>query len=340
MPRDWILAHFPLFRLALFGCCAAYWLIGYLWLKPGRRELAIAIMAVWIQFCAGALLDIGIVRFHYWSYRPMPFTLHGVPLDLHLDWALIWGFILVWLYSRLRRHYRGWPFVPAYLTIWTLFTLVFDLIVARRLLFLSAVSQYWWIADATLLFLLQVITLWVYHTAMYRPSIEWRDVWACRIRSVLYVGSLAYVFYGYIPSVILSRTDGWDVRPLAGLGDWRVLAAVAALPLALGTWATVQFTDVGRGTPIPLDPPRRLVATGPYAYVRNPMQISGILVAIVIALYHPTAYMALYLLDVLLISGLLFHIYERKELAEMFGEPYLRYKSHVKNWLPRLDPYK
>src|SRR5262249_30052594 len=96
----WLLAHLPLFRLALFLCCGAYWAAVYQWLRPRAREVNAAVMAVWVQFALGTLLDTQVVRLGGWVYRPMAFTLGGVPLDLHLDWGLTWGSLLVWISSR------------------------------------------------------------------------------------------------------------------------------------------------------------------------------------------------------------------------------------------------
>jgi hypothetical protein len=39
---------------------------------------------------------------------------------------------------------------------------------------------------------------------------------------------------------------------------------------AIALWCILSFAVVGRGTPAPFDPPRRLVVGGPYAVVRNP----------------------------------------------------------------------
>jgi len=40
----------------------------------------------------------------------------------------------------------------------------------------------------------------------------------------------------------------------------------------------LEFARRGGGTPYPWDPPDRLVTSGPYAYVRNPMQLSTTLI--------------------------------------------------------------
>ncbi len=48
-------------------------------------------------------------------------------------------------------------------------------------------------------------------------------------------------------------------------------ASLVLLGGVLAIWCVAAFALVGRGTPAPFDPPRRLVLSGPYRFVRNPM---------------------------------------------------------------------
>jgi len=61
----------------------------------------------------------------------------------------------------------------------------------------------------------------------------------------------------------------------------RRTALYAGLPLfaagaALWLWSVLQFVRA-KGTPIPLNPPSRLIQEGPYRYVRNPM-LAGVFI--------------------------------------------------------------
>ncbi len=338
--REWLLAHFLWFRFGLFLCAFGYWVVGYYWFKPKGREFPQAVMAVWTQLSVGILLDYVVVRLGFWAYRPMPFTLYGIPIDLHLEWGLVWSFFLTWLYSKLRRFWRGPRFVILYLAVWTAVTVGFDAVVAGQMLFLSHANSRWWMADTVFLCVVQGITLGVYHTGLFpSPRPFWRR-WACCARSTLYVVSIASVFYILLPQVVLTLTHSEQVRPLVDLRNPLLFLALSAVPFALGAWAILAFAYPGFGTPLPLDPPRKLVVTGPYAYVRNPMQIAGLLLALLLPLQYPTRYMLFYMLDLGLVSVVLFALFERDELADRFGEEFLLYRKSVHNWFPRLIPYR
>ncbi|MEA2600157.1 MAG: hypothetical protein QOF89_1149 [Acidobacteriota bacterium] len=121
-------------------------------------------------------------------------------------------------------------------------------------------------------------------------------------------------------------TPVW-VRPLG----WALVLAGALLDL----WCILTFVARGRGTPAPFDPPRELVAAGPYRYVRNPMYIGGfgVLFGAGLALRSPSI-AGLAVLFLLLVH-LLVWLYEEPALESRFGDPYLRYKLAVHRWLPR-----
>jgi protein-S-isoprenylcysteine O-methyltransferase Ste14 len=337
---EWLLEHFTLYRLLLFLCCAGWWTAGFLWLRPRGRELAASVMTAWVQFAAGLALDVPLAHLGFWRYREMPFTLWGVPPDLHLDWALIWGFGLVWGYRLLRRRWRSIEAAVLYLGTWCAGTVLFDALVYPHMLFLRPERRpEWWLAD--LLFLVAVLglSLWVYHTAVYPPVSERVRVWSARVRGALYLGSIAVFIYGVLPAAVLALTQAGPVRPLLGLEDWRVLALFLAPPFLLGLWANREFADRGWGTALPMDPPLRLVTTGPYAYVRNPMQLSGLMLSALLVLYFPTWFMLAYVLDMAVGSTVLIALYEPPHLERSFGSDYERYRAHVRNWIPRLTPF-
>ena len=101
----------------------------------------------------------------------------------------------------------------------------------------------------------------------------------------------------------------------------------------------VRFARVGRGTPSPLMPTERLVVTGAYRFVRNPMYIGATLVVLGQALLFGSTAVLLYGA----IMACAFHAfvigYEEPTLRKRYGAEHARYCEHVPRWVPRMAPW-
>jgi protein-S-isoprenylcysteine O-methyltransferase Ste14 len=121
----------------------------------------------------------------------------------------------------------------------------------------------------------------------------------------------------------------------------KTLAIVVFIAVSsIGIWAAVSMSRIGRGTPLPLDHAKALVVVGPYAYVRNPMALSGIMQGLAVALFLGSPLVAIYALIGSAIWQLIFRPLEEDDLAVRFGESFLRYRSGVRCWLPHTSPYQ
>jgi protein-S-isoprenylcysteine O-methyltransferase Ste14 len=95
------------------------------------------------------------------------------------------------------------------------------------------------------------------------------------------------------------------------------------------------FGTAGRGTPGTWDPPRRLVAAGPYRWVRNPIYLAALLIVAGEAwLFFSPALLA-YAAALAVAFHLLVTCYEEPGLRARFGQPYETYRRTVRRWLPR-----
>lgn len=109
----------------------------------------------------------------------------------------------------------------------------------------------------------------------------------------------------------------------------------------LGAMTTMSlFTTEGQGTPAPWAPPKRFVARGPYAYVRNPMILSVFSILLAESLIFGSVALLLLFLLFCFINHFYFIYVEEPGLRKRFGKDYLDYKAHVRRWIPRLTPWQ
>ena len=115
---------------------------------------------------------------------------------------------------------------------------------------------------------------------------------------------------------------------------WEAIPVIAA-GAALYFWCAWNFAAVGGGTPGPWDAPRRVVARGPYRWVRNPIYLAALLVV----LGEAWLFTSPRLLAYAAVMAASFHLfvtgYEERTLARRFGPAYLEYRRAVSRWIPR-----
>ena len=119
----------------------------------------------------------------------------------------------------------------------------------------------------------------------------------------------------------------------------RVVAAGLLFSGGLVVWILCAdlFGRSGRGTPLPLDAPRHLVTTGPFAVIRNPIMAGEMAVLWGIALYLSSLGVLLYAILFTLAGHLAVVYVEELELHKRFGEQYEDHRRRVPRWLPRLS---
>jgi protein-S-isoprenylcysteine O-methyltransferase Ste14 len=157
------------------------------------------------------------------------------------------------------------------------------------------------------------------------------------LRSLLAALLLPGTFAGLVPL--------WILRSTGAAAPSRVGPLVLAGALALGGGLALlgrcirDFAVVGRGTLAPVDAPRRLVVSGPYRWVRNPMYLAVLAIVLGQAALFRSRPLALYALGAFTAIQLFVRFYEEPTLEARFGEEYRAYRREVRRWLPRLrDP--
>lgn len=101
-------------------------------------------------------------------------------------------------------------------------------------------------------------------------------------------------------------------------------------------WSLLHLA-LARGTPVPFNPPPRVVTSGPYAYVRNPMYIGAFIALLGVGfLLRSLALVLIFVPSLILLMNWLLRIVEEPELEKRLGAEYLEYKRTVSRFLPKL----
>jgi len=144
-------------------------------------------------------------------------------------------------------------------------------------------------------------------------------------------GFLGAVFFvGPVGMIHLNAALGWPevdgaIARTAGVG-------LLALGGALALWCWVLFVREGRGTPVPVNPPRHLVRSGPYRLSRNPTYFAYFVMLLGLFLFRGELALLLYAGFYALMIHLWIVRYEEPGLLRRFGPAYLAYMGRVPRW--------
>jgi protein-S-isoprenylcysteine O-methyltransferase Ste14 len=160
-------------------------------------------------------------------------------------------------------------------------------------------------------------------------------------RNVL--ASVLFTLFGG-PGIVLLFVPWTLTRLRVPVDDPGAQRAAAALLVVLGLVplleSIVRFVRVGCGSLVPTVPTERLVVSGLYRYVRNPMYL-GVLTALAgEALLFRSSSMLVEWAIVLLLFQLFVLGYEEPRMARSYPAEYALYRSQVPRWLPRLTPWR
>lgn len=287
--------------------------------RPDRRRAGAALLAGLWNLNALLAVNVVALRAGWWRFGTVGGELAGVPVDLWLGWALLWGALPALVPLR----------VPAVAVVAALAWV--DLVLMPLGGPVVSLGPDWLAGEALALAVALVPGLVLARLTVSRTRLGVRVA----MQVVLFAGLL-----GGVATAAVTAATGDRAAPLHVGRPAAQLAAEAIILLGLPALAAVaELARRGGGTPFPFDPPARLVTTGPYAYVANPMQLS-----MTLALLAWGALLRSWWIVALAVVGAAFAAgiagwHESVELDERHGEAWQRYRSHVRLWRPRWRPW-
>jgi protein-S-isoprenylcysteine O-methyltransferase Ste14 len=160
-----------------------------------------------------------------------------------------------------------------------------------------------------------------------------------RIRAILtpLVGSIFFCI------VLLLIFTSFSLDRFFGLPEFisKPLEIALSLPfLIIGSflwlWSAGKFIRT-KGTPVPINPPPKLVTDGLYAYSRNPMMTGLFMVMVGIGIFCGSITLTFIMTPLFVLMSILeFKYIEEPELKKRFGQAYTEYKEKTPIIIPRI----
>jgi protein-S-isoprenylcysteine O-methyltransferase Ste14 len=311
---EMILAGALYFPLILTGIAGLVW---------GRRQRMFAACLLSFLWALPALLVLQRLNESagWWSFTDASAWFSGMPLELYFGWAIAWGILPQIALRRL----------PISVSI--AFVVALDLAVMPLCAPVVVLGPRWLVGETVAAALVLApalcIARWTFENAHLR------------LRAWMQIAISGGIFLYLLPTIVFAMRPGPGWEPLLRMPSWErqillQLMAVLALP---GVGAAMEFAERGGGTPIPFDPPVRLVTTGIYRFCANPMALSCTMVLLAWAALLRNGWLVLAPGASIVYSAGLADWDEGEDMRKRFGTEWQTYRAAVRNWFPRWRPY-
>ena len=149
----------------------------------------------------------------------------------------------------------------------------------------------------------------------------------------LLIGPGAVIFY--IPYFLLTYIGVPDVFKTENL------QYIGLLPILAGSLVSLRcffdFFLVGKGTPVPTDPPQKLVVVGLYQISRNPIYVGILIILMGEAVVFNSLALFAYAVFIFCLFHIFIVVYEEPHLHKLFGKEYEKYQNAVPRWIIRFS---
>ena len=289
------------------------------WRKPAYRQQVAAFFAFLYGASMIFVTHSVAIWMGWWHYGWDSLMLNGIPADILIGGAVLFGPVLYFAFP-LASPVTMCVIVMAGLH-GTMFTALKPLVGA---------GSNWPLGVA-----------FVFATA-HAPAI-YLARWTERQLNLHFRAALLAIMYaglalGILPTLVMAAMGGFWALADHSLLDWLGLTGGLLVSFVIGLAGVQMLAVQGLGTAIPLDPTQRLVRTGIYAYVRNPMQLSAALSWVVLGLFLGNVWViAAAVMAWVFVEGVV-RWHHRQDLLQRFPEGWPEYRRDVPEWRPLWRP--
>jgi len=289
-----------------------------------QQPKRIVLIAVFINFiwCFSTVFVLNQIalELNWWSYSAQTLTLDLVPIDILLGWSLLWAGVL---YPLMRK-----------LNVLFLVSVVFviDIVVMPSFTQLFELGNYWLIGEAVGILFCLVPGFYLAKSTETDSNVELRSF----LLAIAACGILLYI----IPIAILELSQkSWREAFALSSFEKNIYFNLLLILALIGFSANYEFSKIGRGTPLPFYPPKKIVKTGIYAYLANPMQVILLLTFTILSIAYQSYAMTGGIAMTLAYCLGIVRLWNKENIAKQFPQSWSRYKENVNNWWPRFTPY-
>ncbi len=293
-------------------------------LLTGRKPKQFAACLLSILWTIPTLLALQIINTHavWWTFQEgSAISLHGIPPELFVGWVLLWGLVPQLALQRLG-------------IVWSAVVMIaVDCILMPTCTAAISLHRNWLIGEIVGVALVLLPALSIGQWTRSNTNLG--------RRAAIQVGTAGLLFLFLIPETIFALRPGLGWSPLLNSPSWArqielQILFIFAIP---GLGAVLEFAERGWGTPIPYDPPERLVTSGIYRYCANPMQMSCGLVMFAYAGLLRSGWMAVAAGISIVYGAGIAEWDEAEDLGLRFGPQWKSYRASVRSWRIRWTPH-
>ena len=281
--------------------------------RPGLRQRMAALLASIAALMGIVVLNVAAERFDWWRFDNAASMILGQPVDLLLVWAVVWGAIPTLL--------DRWRLSVTLSALAALDLVVMPLVPGVRL------GHSWVVGEGVALLVVATPAIVLGRLTAQRRHLA--------LRVALQVTVVAGLLLAVVPLAAAALGDSLSIE--YGILSWLGLQ-VAVVGAVLALAAVWEFYRRGQGTPWPWDPPRRLVTSGPYRYVSNPMQLGAIILLVGEAIVVRSAWILAIAATSAAFAATTARLHESATAALRYGDGWGEYHRAVPAWRLRWRP--
>ncbi|MFS8048775.1 methyltransferase family protein [Rhizobium sp. BR 314] len=290
------------------------------WRRPSHRQQVAAFFAFLYGLSAVFATHTLAIAAGWWSYGWNALMLNGIPADILFGGAILFGPVLYLAFPRSN---------PVLMC--TLIAVVMHGLLFTSLTPLVSAGPNW-------MFGIGFVFATAHVPSLYLARWTERNI-LLPFRAALLAIMYACLSLGILPSLIMAAMGGEWAITTHPAWRWAGLLGGLLISFVIGLSAVQMLAVQGLGTAIPLDPTRRLVTTGIYSYIRNPMQLSAALSWTVLGVFLGNIWIAAAAVMAWIFVEGIVRWHHRHDLQQRFPHGWVEYRNAVPEWLPLWRPH-